>query len=151
MSKITAVRGIDGEVIPAVEMDVEAGGTTTIHQGELVIVDTGTAGYVLPMGNGGSTDDGILGVAMCDSSDTATADGTVLIARAPLLKANMVATTPGNLAHTVKNTLCTYDVSSHSATVDENDNTKGFIRILSYDNTTDGNCVVEIACTTVAI
>lgn len=127
------------------ELDVKSGTAGSIEPGMLVVKDGSNAGYVAAGANGATTSAIVVGVAASTSSETASADGKVLVESAPYFLAQMFATTPGNLSQAVKLTACTLDVSSGSYTVDENDTTNGFIRIYSYDSAT-GECIVSFAC-----
>lgn len=140
------VTGMNGEEIQPIQFDVDAGTAATIKLGHLVIFAASNQQYVLEATDGLDSDGLVCGIAASDSTETASVDGTVLVYRAPALKATIEATTPGNLAATTKLNLVTLDVTGTVHTVDENDTTKGFIRILTYDNTTDGNCEVEVPC-----
>lgn len=149
MAKLIEVYGsLGGAAVPTdpIPKTIKAGVLTSVRVGYLVKEDGGNAGYYLAGANGDSSSATIKGVACTDSLDTVAADGNVDIVSAPTLICRMKATTPGNLARSVIGTKCTLDVSSGDYTVDENDTSSGFIEILSYDNTTDGNCIVAIDC-----
>jgi len=142
--KFTNVTDLAGNQVPTMEFDVYAGSAVSIKAGNPVIVDGSHAGYVTNAANGATS---FKGIAASDSTDTATADGTVLVYMAPVLKFNAVATTPANLAQALKGTKVTIDVSSADYTADENDTSSGFMSIIDYDNTTDGNVTLMAACT----
>jgi len=128
------------------EYDVKSGSAASIKNKMLVKEDGSNAGYVTKCANGETTSANIIGVALADSTDTASADGKVLIARGFPLRCRAKATTAANLAQATKNTKVTLDVSSNDNTVDEDDTSNGFIKVVDYDNTTDGNVIVEIDC-----
>ena len=148
MSVIKPLNPQGGGTLPTypVKAEIVAGTAASVKTGYLVIEDGGNAGYDKAAPDATDSTSTIKGIAAGESTETAALDGRVEIVRAPVIIARMKATTPGNLARTVINTKCTLDVSSGSYTVDENDTSNGFIKILDYDNTTDGNCIVEIAC-----
>lgn len=127
---------------------VDAGAASSIKAGMIVTVDGGTAGYVLEGVDGLDTDGApVVGIAASDSTETATVDGYVDVITAPVLVVKGKATTPANLAQAlILTNKYTLDVSSEDHTIDENATTKGLFSILSYDNTTDGNCIATIAC-----
>lgn len=144
MSRFTNVTGINGETLTPEKYTVASGTDASIKPGMLVVVTSNAAAEAA---NGAASTADILGIAANTSSETATAAGDVLLYRAPAIKAKAVATTPGNLSSSVLLTRCSLDVSGESHTVDENDTTNGFIKIMAYDNTTDGNLDVEIYTT----
>lgn len=150
MSLIKPLTVSGGGLVPTspVKAAVFAGAAASVKAGYLLVEDPtgGSEGTVMAAANGTTTSSTIFGIAAGDSTETATANGEVEYVRAPVLICKMKATTPANLATAVLLTQCTLDVSSGSYTVDENDTTNGFIKILWYDNTTDGNCIVEIPC-----
>ena len=150
MAKLIEVIGLEGGAAAPTFMkplDVKSGTSASVKVGYLVVEDAGNAGYYKAAANGTDTDTTITGVANIESTETASADGVVDVVKGDRrLICRMKATTPANLAITVIGTKCTLDVSSGDYTVDENDTTKGFIEILDYDNTTDGNCIVAIDC-----
>lgn len=148
MAKIEVLNSLDGnQAVPTYTMNlpVKAGAATSIKRGYLVIKDGSNAGYVKAAADGASTDDVILGVAVSDSNDTATADGTVDIATAPTLVVRIKAQTPGNLAATKLFDVYTLDVATGEYLLDEDDTTKGIFRLISYDNATDGNCIATLS------
>ena len=141
MAKFTNVTGLNGETLTPKEYTVASGTAASIEPGMVVVITSNNAAEAA---NGVDNTADIIGVAASTSTETAAAAGTVLVKRAPVLRAKAVATTPGNLSSSVILTKCTLDVTGTSHTVDENDTTNGFIRILDYDNTTDGNLDIEI-------
>lgn len=141
--KFTNVRDYNGTPVAPVEYDVYAG-TDSIEVGNPVTDDGSNPGYVTNVATGATS---IIGIAAGLSTQTASADGKVLIYQAPMLRFKAHAQTPGNLAQTVKTTQVTIDVTSTSFEVDENDTSSGFIRIEDYDDTTNGNCECIAQCT----
>ena len=139
--KFTNIRTITGEPVAPVEYDVDAGAVATIATGNPL---ADNSGYVTNVSTGATS---MVGIAAGPSDETATADGKVNVYQAPWLRFNAVATTPANLAQTTKTTTVTIDVATADFTVDENDTSSGFVRIVDYDNTTDGNCDCIAACT----
>lgn len=122
---------------PAHEYDVKAGAAASIKAGQLVTVDGSNAGYVKLGVDGGSTALTWVGVAATDSTDTAAADGKVMVYDDPNLRFIGKPTTAGNLAQAIKNTVVTLDVADGVQTIDENDTTNGVFRILDYNSLTD--------------
>lgn len=128
-------------------LPVKAGAAASIKAGYLVIVDGGNAGYAKAAADGATTSDLVLGVATSDSTDTASADGVVQIQSAPVLLVRIKAKTPGSLAATlVLTNKYQLDVTSGNYTLDQGTTTNGIFTLLSYDNTTDGNCIAAVAC-----
>lgn len=101
--------------------DVVAGGTATIAIGDIVAIANG---YAAKVADGGmAAGNGLYGLAISDSDETATAAGTVKVQYSPCgLVVQGTATTPGNLAAGVLFDKVTIDVDgSGNQTVDEND------------------------------
>lgn len=148
MSLVTVLGVSGGGSAPAAPSKylVTAGAAASVASYGVPVKLGSTAGSYIPCANGDTSGIEFLGVSTGPSTETASVNGTVEVVRAPVLRCKMKATTPSNLGATVIGTLCTLDVSSGSYTVDENDTTNGWIKIVSYDNTTDGNCIVEIPC-----
>lgn len=146
-SVIKVLNTVDGQFPKTVirKGKVKAGSVESVKPGYLVIKDSGNAGYLLAAANGTASTAEIIGIATSTSNDTAAADGEFEYVAGNLI-CEMVAQTPGNLAATALYDQYTLDVSSGSYLLDENDTTNGFIRLLDYDNTTDGNCIVQINC-----
>lgn len=138
------VTGLNGETLTPREADVDAGAAATIETG--MSITKAASQYVAESSTGATSASLIWGIAAGPSDETASVDGTVLYYRAPVLRATCAATTPGNLTAANKYTLVTLDVTGTTHTVDENDTTNGFITILDYDDTTNGNCIVEYPC-----
>lgn len=130
-----------------VSLPVKAGAAASIKAGYLVIVDGSNAGYCKAAPDGTVTTDLVLGVAVADSTDTASADGVVQIQSAPVLLVRIKAKTPGSLASTlVLTNKYQLDVTNGNYTLDQGTTTNGIFTLLSYDNTTDGNCIAAVAC-----
>lgn len=127
------------------ELDVKSGTVSSIKPGQLVIRDGSNAGYVAKGTDGLTNAAIVVGIAASTSTETAAADGKVLVESAPFLLVRGYATTPANLAQAVKLTAVTLDVSSDDFTIDENDTTNGFIRIFDYDATT-GEVTAAFQC-----
>jgi len=128
--------------------NVKSGTAASIKAGYLVITDTGNAGYVKAAPDDTDTDDLVVGVANSDSSETVSADGTVTVEAAPTLFVKIKAKTPGSLTSALKLTdKYTLNVSSGDYTLDQSTTTKGIFRLISFDNTTDGNCEATVQCT----
>lgn len=114
-----------------VRKDVKSGTTSSITPGDIFRADDGNAGYVKLGANGDtSTLAPEVFLAISTSTETASADGYVF----GLFMKEMVllgtATTPANLIQAVIDTKVTLDVSAGTQTIDENDTTTGFMRIL---------------------
>jgi hypothetical protein len=148
MKRFTNVTDYNGlQAIPQ-EFDVDAGAAATIGRGAIVIFTSG--GQYVTEGTNGLTSAGdVVGIAAGPSDETASVDGKVLVYRSPALRANAVASVPANLEAADRLDKCTLDVdvtATGDHTVDESNTTNGWIRILTFDNTTDGNLTVEVPC-----
>lgn len=143
---VKSFEGADGGEPIVLEFDVKSGAVATIARRDLVVRDSGNAGYVKKAANGESNTAAWIGVAVTNSTETASADGVVEVAFHPSgLKVVMAPTTPGNLAQAIKLTLVTLDVDgSGNQTVDENDTTNGALRVLTYDNSVSGNETITV-------
>ena len=118
---------------------VKAGAAATIKAGDLVLQNTaGDVEYVKAVGTAtADTDDIVIGIAATTSTDTAAADGTVMVYDD--LDATIVglADTKGNL--TDANLLTAVPIDSSAAGVqrlNENDVTKGICFIKKYSAST---------------
>lgn len=125
---------------------VKSGTTGSILPGYLVTKDGSNAGYVKAAPDATDSDSVIIGVAADTSSETASADGNVHVITAPVLLVSLKAKTPGSLATAKLVDKYILDVTSGNYTLDQGTATKGIFRLMSYDNTTDGNCVATLAC-----
>lgn len=126
-------------------LPVKSGTTASIQPGYLVIKDGSNDGYWKAAADACDTDTAIkMGIARSASTETASADGTVEIDTAPFLYVKMKAKTPGSLASTMRGDSFILDVTSGNYTLDQGTTTKGFLALVNYDNTTDGNCDVII-------
>lgn len=126
---------------------VKSGAAASIKAGYLVIVDGDNAGYCKAAADACDTDSLVVGVALQDSTDTASADGVVVLASAPQMVVELKAKTPANLVATMKWTnKYILDVTSGAYTLDQGTTTKGIFTLIDYDNTTDGNCIAILAC-----
>ncbi len=140
---------LNGESTTGVVKDVKAGAVASIAIGDLVIPDDGNDGYVRKVANGeNSTTATRVYIATSNSSDTASADGTVELVTAPGMILEGTATTKANLAQGVIDTKVTVDVAAGVITIDEDDTTNGFLRIrrpaggaANFDTT---NGVIEV-------
>lgn len=126
-------------------LPVKSGAVASIKTGYLVIKDGSNAGYVAAAPDATDSDSVILGVALCDSSDTASADGVVTIVAASVLLIKIFAKTPGSLAATMPFSKYILDVTAGSYTLDQATTTKGIFRMISYDNTSNGLCIATLA------
>ena len=134
MSDFQYVGTLGGVAYETRTIDVVAGTTASISIGDLVTVANG---YAAKVANGGCAADGRYGLAMSDSTETTTADGSVQVIFCPSgLLVMGAATTPGNLAQGVLYDRVTLDVTAGVQTVDEND-PNGVLTIFPYDNDTD--------------
>jgi hypothetical protein len=125
-----------------VTVPVFAGGTSSIKTGMLVITDAVNPGYWLAAPDATDTDTAInVGVATSDSTETATANGTVTIDTADEMLVSVKANVPGSLATALLGIAYVLKVTGSDYMVDESNATKGIFNIVSYDNTTDGNCI----------
>lgn len=127
--------------------NVKDGTTASIKAGYLVIADGSNPGYVKAAADACDTDSTIVGVANSDSTETATAVGSVTVECAPVLVVAVKAKTPANLTTAMKLTnRYILDVTSGNYTLDQGGTTKGLFRLLDWDDTTNGNCVASIQC-----
>lgn len=134
MSDFQYVGTLGGASPETKNIDVVAGTTSSIAIGQLVTVANG---YAAKVADGGATASGRYGLALTASTETASADGSVMVQFCPTgLLVMGTATTPGNLAQGVLYDRVTIDVSAGVQTVDENDPT-GVLTIFPYDNDTD--------------
>lgn len=145
---INVLSSLDGVQVAThqVQLKVKDGTTASIKAGMLVIRDGSNAGYVKAAADACDTDSLILGVANSDSTETSTAVGYVTVEAAPVMVVRMKAKTPANLTQA----LCLtnryiLDVTSGSYTIDTATTTKGIFTIVSFDNTTDGNCIATFS------
>lgn len=130
-----------------VKAPVYAGAAASIKAGYLVIVDGSHAGYVKAAADGASTSDLVVGIASQDSTDTASADGEVLITTAPVLLVKLKAKTPANLTTAMKWTnKYVLDVTSSSYTLDQGTTSSGIFTLIDFDDTTNGNCIAAVSC-----
>ena len=122
-----------------VTVPVEAGTTASIKPGMLVI--TANAGYWGAAPDGTDTDTLInAGIATSESTETATANGTVTIDTAQVMVVQLFAATPGSLAAASKGVAWVLTVSAAGYLMNESSATKGIFNLLDYDNTTNGYC-----------
>ena len=136
---------LSGEQPTAVVKDVYAGAVGSVKVGDLFIPDNSHAGYVRALANGEASTYAIR-VYYCTklSTDTVAANGVVHGVYAKEMILGGTVTTPANLAQAVIDTKVTMDLSGTTFTVDENDTSSGFMRIVRPDggylnfNTTTG-------------
>lgn len=127
------IRVQDGHRYAAHPYQVKAA-ATDILTGEWVIKGTGgDAEYVTIAADTASTSDSHVGVAVSNSTQTATADGVVYVVDDPDALFVIKPTTAANLATTIIETKVTMDVTSGVFTLDENDTSNGCFIIKSYD------------------
>ena len=146
---ITVFNPLGGEVVPPLPLPlkVKAGAVGSIIPGMPVIADGGNAGYVKAAPDGTINTALVVGVANSTSTDTVATDGTVTVDAAPVLLCKMFAKTPANLtAAMVLTNKYTLSVSGGAYTMDQGTTTNGFIRLLDFDNVTNGLCTVSIQC-----
>ena len=154
MAKVIRVMGdlsgtrTDVANLPAAGFKVKSGTTSSIKKGYLVIKDGSNAGYAKAAADGTASTSVILGIATGDSNETASADGNVNVAWLQNLVVEIFANTPGSLATSKLLSQYTLKVSGGSYLLDEATTTNGFIRLLDYDNTTNGKCTAVITCNT---
>lgn len=122
-----------------VTVPVEAGTTASIKPGMLVI--TANPGYWGAAPDATDTDTLInAGIATSESTETATANGTVTMDTAEVMIVSITARVPGSLATAKRGVAWILYVTGSNYLMDENTSTKGIFNLLEYDNTTDGNC-----------
>jgi hypothetical protein len=111
--------------------DVKSGTAASIVAGDMVRDDDGNAGYVKLGVNGDtSTLTPRAYLAVSTSTETAGANGSVYVVFCKSMVLEGTATTAANLLQAVIDTKVTLDVSGGVQTIDENDTTTGFMRIL---------------------
>lgn len=127
----------NGGCASSVKYTVASGTTASIVAGEMVY----RSGTDLVLGvNGGSNTVVWVGPAATDSTETASARGTVWIYDNPLYIFRGRPSTSGNLSASVRNTQVTLDVATGTngkQTIDEDDTSNGTFRIIDFENTTD--------------
>lgn len=125
---------------------VKSGTSASILPGYLVIVDGSNAGYGKAAPDATDSTSKILGIANSTSTETASADGTVTIDAASLMVVKLKAKTPASLTAAMKFTnRYTLDVTSGNYTLDQGTTSNGIFTLISFDNTTDGNCIATLA------
>ena len=147
----------DGSEIPnvgpiSVVKDVVAGTAASIDEGDLFRVDDGNPGYVKKCADGDTSVLTLNKVYLCTkaSTETAGADGVVHGITCPSMRLKGTAATPANLLQAVIDTRVTLDVSG-AQTIDEDDTTNGFLRIVRPEggaanfDTTNGYDTLVIA------
>jgi len=144
----TAIGTLNGTEATTRTFRVDASGSgLTISKGDLVILDT-TAGYVKKAGDAAASTSRWVGLAVSDSDETGTVDGTVevLFSTGGLIVRGK-PTTVGNLAAAIELTLVTLDVTAGVQTIDENDTSNGVMTILGYDATSGSEYIdVVVPC-----
>jgi hypothetical protein len=129
-------RPADG-VPPVQSYDVYLGSATSIKAGEPVVKDDANAGYVTTRAVDVTSGDTFVGVALSDSSDTASVSGKVFVAKAnPATLFRGKAKTKASLAQSQKNTNVVIDCTSSAFTVDESTTSNGIACIQDYNSTT---------------
>lgn len=129
-----------------VTVPVFAGAVSSIKPGMLVIINGAHAGYWKAAADACSTTECIdAGIATSESTETVGANGTVTIDVAPVMLVAIKAKTPGNLTAAMPGLAYILDVDgSSNYTLDQATSANGIFNILSYDNTTDGNCICTL-------
>jgi hypothetical protein len=111
--------------------DVKSGTAASIATGDMVRDDDGNAGYVKLGANGDtSTLTPRAYLAVSASTETAGADGYVYVIFCKSMVLEGTSTTAANLLQAVIDTKVTLDVAAGVQTIDENDTTTGYMRIL---------------------
>ena len=127
------IRVKDGHRWSARPYDVKAA-ATAINAGEWVIKDGSNASYVTVAADGASTSGSVhIGVAVSNSTATATADGVVYVVDA--VDALFVAApkSAATLLQAIKNTKCVLDVTSGVFTMDVAVTTNGCFLIEDFN------------------
>ncbi len=127
---------------------VKAGTAASIQAGYVVIKDGSNAGYAKAAADACDNTAVILGVATSASTETAAADGYVTVTWDSNLIVEVYAKVPASLATSKLLSSYILDVTSGSYKLDEATTTNGFLRLLSYDNTTSGKCIAVMTCNT---
>lgn len=144
---IQVVNSLQGAAVASFPnaLPVKAGAVGSILPGYPVIVDSGNAGYCKAAPDNMTTADVFLGIASSTSTDTVAADGTVNLEAAPVMIVKIKAKTPANLTAAMCLTnKYTIDLTSANYTLDQGTTTNGVLKLISFDNTTDGNCLATI-------
>lgn len=150
MSKIIkTIEQLGGQQISnsfPVTVPVKAGALASINPGNLVVRDPTNTGYWKVVGNGATAGDiNCAGVAKSISTDTVGADGVVDLEVAGNMMCSIPALTPGSLAATGVGYKAVIGFSGGNTTYNQSTATNGFMTLVSYDDTTNGNCVVVFA------
>lgn len=136
--KIVDVGGAN--VPPIKTFRTEAAGTDIFAGEPVKLGGTGT-NYVVPLATGDPEigTDIVFGIAASDSTQTATADGTIdVYLPLPGTVYRCAATTPANLALGILNDCVTFDLTAGVYTVDEDEGTDEAVhglRIIDFDTT----------------
>ena len=124
-----------------VTVPVYQGAASTIKAGMLVYTDGAHAGYWKAAVDTATTTELINGaIAVSDSTETVSVEGTVEVIFAPVMLISIKAKTPANLTAAMKGIAYILDVTGGSYTLDQGTATNGIFNLLDFDNTTDGNC-----------
>jgi|2_EtaG_2_1085320.scaffolds.fasta_scaffold09257_6 hypothetical protein len=123
--------------------DVAAGGAATIAIGDIVLIANG---YAATLADGeGTAGNGLYGLAIEASDETAGADGTCnCVFSTSGLIVEGTATTAGNLVTAVIFDKVTIDVAAGVQTVDENDAGALLIYEIDADSATTGLCRIVL-------
>lgn len=139
-------------VVPTITCQVDdytASSSTQILAGEPVKLSAAGGNVVVKLGNGEPAigTDIVFGIAASDDTATTTANGTVEVyAPLPGIIYRAKATTPANLAEGIRYDTVTFDYSSSTYTVDEDEGTDEDLhglRIIDFD-ATNGTVDFEI-------
>ncbi len=144
---IQVVNELGGQPVATFQttLPVKAGAVSSILPGYPVIVDGSNAGYCKAAPDNMTTSDVFLGIANSTSTDTVAVDGTVTIEAAPVMVVAIKAKTPGSLTAAMKLTnKYTIDLTSSNYTLDQGTTTNGVLKLITFDNITDGNCLATI-------
>ncbi len=148
MAKVIQVQSaLGGEAVPTFPkaLPVKAGAVGSILPGYPVIVDSGNAGYCKAAPDNMTTSDVFLGIANSQSTETVSVDGTVTLEAASVMVVAIKAKTPASLTAAMKLTnKYTIDLTSSNYTLDQGTTTNGVLKLVDFDNTTDGNCIATI-------
>lgn len=117
---------------------VKAGAAASIKAGEPVVQNIGgDAEYVVIPTANVTTGDTFVGIAVSDSSDTASADGYVDVAMptfGTVYRGN--AKTKASLADSQRLTKVVIDLTSSTFTIDESTTSNGLCQIVDFNSTT---------------
>lgn len=125
-------------------LPVYAGGVGTIVPGDIVIKDGSHAGYFCVAPDACADTSKVMGIAVSTSTDTAAANGTVDIQADKVMVVEIYAKTPASLTVAMVGEAYILDNDGTNMTLDQATSTNGILRIIKYDNVTNGLCTCAL-------